>query len=142
MRSTMLALALLVACQVKPPSGTETATAPALPAARPAPAPAPAPALPADDPCSKLCDRARALACPHGEGCAANCAEMRRLPTCAAEMAAVLRCFEREPLAHWECTPDGQPAIKDGYCDREQGRFVTCAEKNAGPPPRPPRTGG
>jgi hypothetical protein len=65
---------------------------------------------------------------------------MRRLPTCAAEMAAVLRCFQREPLAHWECTPDGQPAIKDGYCGGEQGRFVACAQRSAPPPPA--RAGG
>ena len=44
----------------------------------------------------------------------------------------VLGCFAREPIGHWECNEEGEAAIKDGFCDAEQGKFVACAQKTAG----------
>jgi hypothetical protein len=56
---------------------------------------------------------------------------MRQIPACAGEMTSVLGCFGREPLAHWECSEDGEPVVKEGYCDAEQGKFVACLQHQA-----------
>ena len=100
---------------------------------------APKAAAPAGDPCGAICERTRALACKRAGACADNCRTMLAVAGCKEEMAAVIGCFAREPTDHWECDDQGEPAIKAGFCDREQGRFVTCVEKRAAPgaPPRP-----
>ena len=59
---------------------------------------------------------------------------MAQIAACGAEMAKVLHCFAHEPLRHWECNDMGEPAMKDGYCDAEQGRFVACAQGGEGAP--------
>jgi len=121
----------LAACHKEAPAPP---AAPALPAA-----PAP-PASAAPDLCPGMCERARALKCKHDEGCVAACRQMSTASGCATEMAAVLSCLAREPLEHWECNSDGEPAIKDGYCDAEQSKFVACARVGGakGPAPRAP----
>jgi hypothetical protein len=102
----------LLACQKKAPPASEP------PAAAPA------------DPCPALCQRIRALGCKNDHGCFDNCRSMSgAAPGCGAELQAVMACFGREPLAHWECNEEGEAAIKDGYCDAEQGKFVACAGK-------------
>ena len=52
----------------------------------------------------------------------------------------VLGCMAREPIGHWVCNEDGEAEIKDGFCDAEQGRFVACVQKTAGPSSGPPPT--
>ena len=55
---------------------------------------------------------------------------MMALPACQAELSAFLGCATREPFEHWECDVEGStPALKDGYCDGEQGRLVACMEQ-------------
>jgi hypothetical protein len=87
---------------------------------------APAPGV---DDCAALCARVGALGCKRDQGCVDNCRSMRATPGCGAELQSVMACFGREPLAHWECNEQGESAIKDGYCDAEQGKFVACAGK-------------
>jgi hypothetical protein len=87
-----------------------------------------APAPGADD-CSALCARVSALGCKHDQDCVETCRSMRATTGCGAELRAVMACFGREPLSHWECNEQGESAIKDGYCDAEQGKFVACAGK-------------
>ena len=60
---------------------------------------------------------------------------MRLVETCAAEMAAVMSCFGRQPLSSWECSEEGDAAMKDGFCDTQQGQFVRCIEHGAAAPP-------
>src|SRR5262249_26771516 len=136
MRVAWVGLVLLVGCQkvsknLEGPAAVRTGVT--APAAAPPPAAVPPPAAPSTnagaDPCAGICDRVRPLGCKHNEGCVAQCREMRQVPTCASEMTAVLGCFGREPVAHWECSEDGTPAIKDGFCDAEQSKFVACVQK-------------
>jgi|KBSMisStandDraft_5_1062788.scaffolds.fasta_scaffold793655_2 hypothetical protein len=140
MRRVMLGLLLLFACRTKPPTPTQAETKqepppPVAAAPQPMPPPAPPAARPAaPDPCPSLCARTSALHCKNGEGCLSNCREMVQIAACGSEMAKVLRCFEREPMRHWECNELGEPAIKDGYCDAEQGKFVACAQSAQGAP--------
>jgi hypothetical protein len=121
-----LLLAVLIwaplACQKKVPPASETAAPVTAPAAAAAPA----------DPCPAICQRVGALGCKNDKGCLDNCRSMSiAAPGCGAELQAVMACFGREPLAHWECNEEGEAAIKDGYCDAEQGKFVACAGKQA-----------
>jgi hypothetical protein len=39
-------------------------------------------------------------------------------------------------LAHWSCNDDGEAAIKDGFCDAEQGRFASCIQRSGAEPAR------
>jgi hypothetical protein len=39
----------------------------------------------------------------------------------------------REPIDHWECAEDGMGAIRDGYCNEEQGQAVACMEQKMQP---------
>ena len=57
------------------------------------------------------------------------------MQSCGAEMAAVMSCFARQPLSSWECSEDGDAAIKDGFCDKPQGQFVHCIEQAGGAHP-------
>ena len=145
MRRVMLGLLLLAACRSKATTQAplEAKQDPPPVAAAPQAAPTPPPAIPSlppaarppgPDPCPSLCARTSALHCTHADGCLSNCRQMAQIGACGAEMAKVLRCFEREPLRHWECNELGEPAIKDGFCDAEQGKFVACAERSAGAP--------
>ena len=110
----------------------------AAPAARFEPAPPRASVGPsAPDPCALLCRQTADLKCKQAGHCADSCREMLAIADCRPQMQAVLRCLAREPVAHWECNEAGEPAIKDGYCDAEQGGFVRCAERPSGPAQAP-----
>jgi hypothetical protein len=51
---------------------------------------------------------------------------MQSASTCQRELAATFGCFAKEPVAHWECDEEGNVAIREGYCDAEQGAFAAC----------------
>ena len=121
-----VAMAIVLAVGCKRSANT---SAPPSPAASPVTQPR-AGAGGAGDPCGPICERARGLACKNGAACAENCRQMAAVGACKDEMASVLGCFAREPIGHWECDENGEPSIKDGYCDAEQARFVACAEKS------------
>ena len=127
-----LALVACLACKGKPvQSGALVATTPAPPPVSAPAATAPPGTESGPDSCARICGRTRPLACKRATECVANCREMRQTDACVGEMTAVLTCFAREPVAHWECNEDGEAAIKDGYCDEEQGKLVACAQKTA-----------
>ena len=115
----------VVAAPAAPPSGPAAPSAPAAP-------PAAAPPAGGDDPCPAICDRTRALKCKRAAACRDTCQEMRQVQSCGAEMAAVMTCFAHQPLSSWECSEDGDAAIKDGFCDKQQGQFVHCVEQAGG----------
>jgi hypothetical protein len=102
--------------------------APAAPPTFAPPSAAPALAGGPGDPCALICRRSMDLKCSHGAGCGESCRQMMAIGDCRAQMIDVLHCFAGEPAAHWECNEEGEAAIKDGYCDAEQGRFVRCTE--------------
>src|SRR5262245_48778559 len=120
-RSTMAALvaAVVVAAAAGCKREAPAPPAPAAPAAVSTAAATPAPAVPAAasgggaDPCPTICDRTRALACKRASACRDTCREMQRVDGCQTEMAAVLSCFARQPLSAWECSEDGDAAMKD-----------------------------
>jgi hypothetical protein len=93
----------------------------------------------APDACALLCRRAGDLRCKQSGHCADSCREMLAIADCRPQMLEVLGCLAREPIAHWECNEAGEPAIKDGYCDAEQGGFVRCAQRPSGRGPAPTR---
>jgi hypothetical protein len=103
---------------------------------KPRPRPAPAPqkesvaAAVADketDSCSIICLRSKDLRCSIGpDDCLTACKEMQDVPVCKAEMQEVVGCMVTKPPKDWECSEEGIAALKDGVCDDEQGRFMTC----------------
>ena len=113
----VLAGALGVGCKQKQPS-------------------APAPAGEGDDLCPTICERTRPLGCKRAAACRDTCREMRQLDACGAEMTAVLSCFARQPLSSWECSEEGDAAVKDGFCDEPQGKFTACVARGPAVPTR------
>jgi hypothetical protein len=118
----------------KPAAAPPAAAAPAAQVAPAAPVAAGAPTK--GDPCARICDRTVSLGCKRAATCAESCRQMRDHAACAREMAAVLNCFAREPVAHWSCNEEGEAAIKDGFCDAEQGQFAGCIQKSGAEPAR------
>lgn len=83
-----------------------------------------------DDPCTKICSHTATLECGPLDHCLRGCAEMRASEICGDELAGFLRCSATHPAEHWECDPmTGAAAIKDGYCDAEQGAVVACMQR-------------
>jgi len=133
-------VAAAVGCKREAPAGPAPGAPTAVaPAATPAPAVPPVATGGAADPCPTICDRTRALGCKRASACRDTCREMQRVDGCQAEMTAVLSCFARQPLSAWECSEDGDAAMKDGFCDQPQGRFTACVEggSHGAAPPAP-----
>lgn len=78
--------------------------------------------------CARICDRSRQLKCKRAADCQGNCVAMATVTPCSASMKEFYRCLAAEPLAHWECIEDGVAAIREGYCDEQQGQTVACME--------------
>ncbi len=108
----------------------------------PTPASAPAPvslssrpsegtvaAEPAARACKVTCAVAKELGCARAADCATTCVEMWNAPACREPVRAALECFAAEPASRWECDEEGQAAIRDGYCDREQQAAARCLER-------------
>jgi hypothetical protein len=133
-------LVLLVSCQEQSRKSEPAASAsrpPAQASAAPAPAPTPSSAAKAQAPvspeqeaiCASMCERGKALHCPvDAVTCRAACRESLA-PPCDAELSAALSCMAREPLNHWECSDEGLPVIRAGYCDAPQGKAVECMQR-------------
>jgi hypothetical protein len=82
------------------------------------------------DPCTIMCRHSDRLACSGLAQCGESCRQLVALPDCAAEMAAALACFIKEPDDHWQCGDDGLAAIREGYCEREQAAYVNCLQRS------------
>jgi hypothetical protein len=80
--------------------------------------------------CGPVCGATRKLGCKRADECESTCREMASVPTCQPELAAFFRCLSAQPVQNWECLEDGTGAIREGFCDAEQGRFAACLEKN------------
>jgi hypothetical protein len=78
--------------------------------------------------CEKVCERTRDLRCKDHHGCLANCTMMAAMQPCDEQFAAFYGCLAQETLSHWECSPEGVPAIRDGYCEKEQAAASSCLE--------------
>jgi hypothetical protein len=78
--------------------------------------------------CSDICDRSRQLRCNRADQCESNCVAMGSVTPCSDEFSSFFQCLLRQPLQNWECGDDGVAAIKEKFCDPEQGRAVTCME--------------
>lgn len=87
----------------------------------------------AKESCRAICERSSQLKCKNTDECVPNCLAMASLTPCTAEIATMFGCILREPIAHWECAEDGVGAIRDGYCNDEQGKAVACMEQKMQP---------
>jgi hypothetical protein len=147
LRLALAALGSASGCVQKAPSGsTDASVTAATPALRPAstvaakiPAPpATATAAPLQgDPeieraCTDICGRTRELKCPNVAECMPNCLAVGTVTPCTQEVTALYKCLVKQPVKNWECAEDGVAAIRDGFCDKEQEKTVTCMEKRLG----------
>lgn len=119
----------------RPPSAPAPASVAPTPAPTPLPtgstaAKEPAPASPEQEAvCTSMCERGKALRCPvDAVTCRAACRQSLE-PPCDAELSAALSCMVREPLSHWECSEEGLPVIRTGYCDAPQSKAVECMQR-------------
>jgi hypothetical protein len=126
------------AYQTNEPSATvvEPLAAPPAPSAAAAPAPrielpTPEAARAVERSCTSICDRSRALKCARANDCMPDCLAMAVGTPCADEFASLYRCLVKEPDAHWECADDGVAAIREGFCEKEQEKSVSCMEAKA-----------
>jgi hypothetical protein len=144
----LLLIGLLCGCRERAQPGVESGSAvvsAAPPAAAPpdpvpfAPAPASSPS-PSVTPlsgaqlalCSRLCERGSALHCRVDVATCREACQSSLEPPCDTELAATLECVTHEPLAHWECSDEGLPVIRAGYCDAQQGKVVSCMRRATG----------
>ena len=78
--------------------------------------------------CTDVCARSRELKCAHANECRPQCLAMASLTPCGDPMLAFYRCLTTQPTKNWECADDGVAAIRDGFCDKEQGQVVACMQ--------------
>jgi hypothetical protein len=83
--------------------------------------------------CADICSRSHQLKCQHADQCENNCRAMGLLSPCSEAISGLYRCLVQQPLQRWECDDDGVAAIREGYCDSEQGQVVACIEVNGRP---------
>jgi hypothetical protein len=76
--------------------------------------------------CAKACEHAQGLRCPGQAACRAGCVGSFSAPVCQEQLGAMLRCTAQEKPSSWECGPSGVPALRDGFCDKEQGAVIQC----------------
>jgi hypothetical protein len=50
------------------------------------------------------------------------------LTPCSEPMQAFFQCLRKQPVANWQCAPEGVAAIRDGFCDKEQAETVHCMQ--------------
>lgn len=135
-----LVLTGLTSCREKAPDEPAPAvTQAALPVAAPATSGVDAAALSApgasDALCVKMCERGLALHCKlDASGCREAC-QQSLSPPCDGELRASLACVTVEPLAHLECSDEGLPVIRDGYCNAEQTKLMACVQRALGGSP-------
>jgi hypothetical protein len=87
------------------------------------------------DPCADLCARSRELGCAKAGDCPTECREMLSGAACADQLSIALRCFVGQPISSFECGDTGMAAVKDGFCEAEQARYVDCIAKATGNAP-------
>lgn len=123
----------LLACQRSEDAAERSAPAPVSASATVARSARPGAGTEAAEPstrvCAATCAIARELGCARAGDCPATCAEMWNVPTCREPVRAALQCFAGEPASRWECDEEGQAAIRDGHCDREQRAAASCLER-------------
>jgi hypothetical protein len=78
--------------------------------------------------CREICDRSRVLQCSNLSKCMPNCLGMGSLTPCSEPMQAFFQCLRKQPVANWQCAPEGVAAIRDGFCDKEQAETVQCMQ--------------
>jgi hypothetical protein len=78
--------------------------------------------------CREICDRSHELRCAHAAQCMPNCMAGASMTPCNEPMATFYRCLVHHPVQNWQCGRDGVAAIREGFCDREQGEAVACME--------------
>lgn len=79
--------------------------------------------------CERVCDRTRELGCKNQPGCLANCVMMAQIKPCAGPFAAFYACLEQQGRDHWECSAEGVPALREGFCESEQEATSRCLEQ-------------
>jgi hypothetical protein len=105
---------------------TETAVAPA-------PSQAPEALVPANPKarqrCAAICEKTRTLRCKQPDACLPNCLAMASTTPCSEELSAFQACLANQPTEHWECDEStGVAQVREGYCEAEQARGVSCME--------------
>jgi hypothetical protein len=113
------------------PPKEERAVRPKAPA-QPAPDRVPVASVTQRD-CDAICEHSRELGCKNAGDCMRNCMAMGALTPCTEPVAALYRCLVAQPTKNWECDEDGVAAIRQGFCDKEQGKTVACMEEKMQP---------
>lgn len=83
--------------------------------------------------CAGICERSRQLACKNASECMQNCMAMGALTPCTDSVTALFGCLLQQPVKNWECGEDGVAAIREGFCEAEQRKAVTCMEAKMKP---------
>jgi hypothetical protein len=82
-----------------------------------------------DDAVARVAEVAQALGCEDDSAFFGMECEGLRVdyPSCLDELDAYLGCSVALPDAGWECSSDGDPAVKDTECMPELTAFESCA---------------
>jgi hypothetical protein len=121
-------LALGCAKERTPPESFAATRASVTPASVAKPA---EPTLDLKQACTDICEHSRVLKCEHAERCLTNCVAAAAGTPCNPEFQTFYRCLLKEPVRNWECAEDGVAAIREGFCDKEQARAVSCMQEKA-----------
>jgi hypothetical protein len=81
--------------------------------------------------CVQICERSHVLKCTHADQCLTNCVAAATGTPCNPEFKGFYGCIVKEPIKNWECAEDGVASIREGLCDAEQERAVTCMQAKA-----------
>lgn len=79
--------------------------------------------------CTQICEQSSALHCKAASECEHVCRAMASADECPEQLADFYQCLSTQPLKAWECLEDGSAAIREGFCEAEQGRFAACLQK-------------
>lgn len=80
--------------------------------------------------CHELCVASAKLGCKRANGCRSSCLMMVATKSCGRELNIFFECLKSQPLTSWECVEDGSAAIREGFCDKEQGDFAACLQRD------------
>jgi hypothetical protein len=62
-----------------------------------------------------------------------NCLAVGTVTPCTSDVKAFYACLVKQPVKNWECDDDGVAAIREGFCEKEQEKTVTCMQAKLKP---------
>lgn len=117
----VLAMVIFVGCQSRKTVPNESSKLDASVAIRPTLSGSPANGI-----CDRICTASRPLRCRNSNECKSSCTSLLASPVCGNEIARFLSCLVAQPVDRWECDSEGFAAIRDPFCDVQQGETARC----------------